>query len=181
MRLIMVLLWACACSLSACGSSRTLSGAFSDIGADASLKRVLFADRRHDYSDIDITLHDGRLMLTGTMRSPDGHRRLIEGAWKAPGVTQVIDEVLVGDKTSAGQGFEDARIDQELRARWVRRGGVDSRNFKVSVSGGVVYILGRARDEQELALALQAAQSVRGVSRVVSHATTLYPAAPAYR
>ena len=46
---------------------RTLSGSVNDIGADAELKAVLFADRQYDYSDVDLTVYDGRLMLTGSM------------------------------------------------------------------------------------------------------------------
>jgi osmotically-inducible protein OsmY len=154
-----------------CASSRSLDKSVADIGANAGLKAVLFSDRSHDYSDVDITLFEGRLMLTGTMRSEDGRRRLIENAWKVSGVEQVIDEIFVGDKTPFGQGFEDSRIDAALRARLIGDEDVESGRFKTSVSGGVVYFLGVAPNQTAIDEAVAHARAINGVSQVVSHMT----------
>lgn len=161
--------------LSACGSSRSLDNSFTDLSANTQLKAVLFADRSHDYSDIDLTLYEGRLMLTGAMRSEEGHKKLIENAWKAEGVTQVIDEVLIDSKTSFGQGFEDSRIDQVLRAKLLASKDVTSGDYKIAVSKGVVYLLGSARNQEELDAAVENARSIAGVEKVVSHITLREP------
>lgn len=165
-RLLVALLLALA---SACASSRNLDDSVSDIGADSELKAVLFADRKHDYSDVDITIFEGRLLLTGTMRSADGRQRLVENAWKAGGVDQVIDEIVVGGRTSVGQGIEDARIETALRTKLVFDGGVRSGNFKIAVSDAVVYLLGATMSERSLTDALELARSTGGVEKVVSH------------
>lgn len=154
---------------SACASSRNLDQSLTDFGADAELKSVLFADRTHDYGDIDLTIFEGRLMLTGTMKSEEGRRKLIENAFKANSVDQVIDEVVIGGGTSLGQGFEDSRIDATLRARLIADGDVKSGNFKASVSNGVVYLIGVTRTQAQLDAALEIARSIAGVERVVSH------------
>ncbi len=154
---------------SACASSRNLDESVTDIGADGELKAVLFADRKHDYGDIDITIFEGRLLLTGTMRSEEGRQRLIENAWKAGGVDQVIDEIVVGGKTSFGQGLEDARIETALRSKLIVEGGVKSGDYKIAVSDSVVYLLGATFAERSLGEALELARSTGGVSRVVSH------------
>lgn len=164
-----ILLVVAALALGACASSRSLDKSFSDMSANAELKGVLFADRTHDYSDVDLTLYEGRLMLTGTMRSEDGRRKLIENAWKADGVDEVIDEIIIAEKTSFGQGFEDARIDQTLRTRLIANNDVTSGDYKMSVSGAVIYLIGAARSQEELDKALQLARSVAGVEKVVSH------------
>ena len=155
--------------LGACASSPTLSGSIEDIGSDAELKAILFADRTHDYSDVDLTVFEGRLMLSGTIPSEDGRRKLVENAWKADGVTQVIDEIFVGDDTAFGQGVEDSRIDGAIRVKYLTDGDVRSANYKMSVSNGVVYILGVARDQRELDEALKKASETAGVRSVVSH------------
>lgn len=173
MRLIVVALIA-ALAVSGCASERTLGGTFRGIGSDAALKSKLFTNRQHDYSDIDLTLSDGRLLLTGTMRSEEGRAVLVERARVVKGVKQVIDEVVIADKTSRGQGWDDSEIDRTLKTRWLTSKGVDSRNYKVSVSQGVVYVIGRARDDQELQNALAIARDVKGVSRVVSYVDLLF-------
>jgi len=168
---------AAAFALAACGSSRSLDKSFADLSANAGLKGALFSDRSHDYSDIDITLYEGRLLLTGAVPSEDGRNKLIENAWKANGVTQVIDEVFVGDKTRFGQGFADARIDQALRARLLTDSGVKSGDYKIAVSSAVVYLLGAARNQSELDRAIQHARSTAGVEKVVSYVTLRAPSA----
>jgi osmotically-inducible protein OsmY len=155
--------------LAGCASSANLDESFTDIGANAELKGVLFADRTHDYGDIDITIFEGRLMLTGTMKSEQGRQKLIENAWKADGVDQVIDEVIVGDGTSLGQGFEDSRIDTTLRAKLIGDGDVKAGGFKASVSKGVVYLIGVTHSDDQLNAALDIARSIGGVEKVVSH------------
>lgn len=162
--------------LAACASSRTLGGSVDDLGTSASLKSILFADRKHDYGDVDLTVYEGRVMLTGTMPTEEGHAKLIEDVWKADGVKQVIDEIVIAEKTSLGQGFEDTRIDQTLRAKLIANGDVTNSNYKIAVSRAVVYLLGVARDEKELNEALAAARSIDGVKTVVSH--VVYQALP---
>lgn len=160
---------ALAVATASCATSPNLDRSFADIGADAELKGVLFSDRSHDYGDVDLTIYEGRLMLTGTMKSEAGHKKLVENAWTAKGVDQVIDEVLVGDGTSLGQGFEDSRIDATLRARLLGDGDVRAGQFKASVSKGVVYLLGVTHSDADLAAALDIARSIGGVDKVVSH------------
>lgn len=159
----------CGLAVTACASSRTLGGSVNEIGASAELKAVLFADRSFDYSDVDLTMYEGRLMLTGTMRSEAGRKKLVDDAWKADGVKQVIDEIIVGDHTPFKQGLEDTRIDQTIRAKFLTSGDIRNANYGLAVSDGVVYLLGIARDEKELNEALEAARTVSGVKAVVSH------------
>ncbi|MBY0423642.1 MAG: BON domain-containing protein, partial [Parvularculaceae bacterium] len=125
-----------------CASDRTLGGSVNAIGSEATLKSRLFADRDHDYGDVDLTLSQGRLLLTGTMRTEEGRAVLVERARTVKGVSEVIDSIVVGEKTTGGQGFEDGRIHEEVRTRWIARRQVDSRNFKMAVSQGVVYVIG---------------------------------------
>jgi osmotically-inducible protein OsmY len=164
-----VLAFAALASLGACASNRDTQSNVNDLSANAQLKAVLVADRKHDYSDVDLTIYGGRLMLTGTMRSEEGRNRLIENAWKASGVTQVIDEVIIAEHTSIGQGFEDSVIDQKIRAGLLTSDNVTSANYKMSVSRGVVYLLGIARDQRELDRALEIARTTAGVEAVISH------------
>ncbi len=161
--------------LAACASSRSLDRSVADLSANTQIQGVLFSDRTHDYSDVDITIFEGRLMLTGTMRSEDGRGKLLDNAWKARGVSQVIDEILIDEKTSFGQGFEDARIDQTLRAKLIAAGDVASTRYKFSVSKAVVYIIGAARDQAERDRALELARTVAGVEQVVSHIALRLP------
>ncbi|MEM8936492.1 MAG: BON domain-containing protein [Pseudomonadota bacterium] len=155
--------------LSACASSRSLDQSTADFGANTDLKATLFTDRTHDYADLDLTIYEGRVLLSGTMRSEKGRAAAVANAQEADGVDDVIDEIVIADKTSFGQGFEDGRIDQTLRAKYITDGKVRSGDYKISVSRGVVYLLGAPRSKDELARAIEIARNTSGVERVVSH------------
>lgn len=164
-----------AATLAACASSRGLDDSVTDLAANAELKGVLFTDRNHDYSDVDITIHERRLLLTGTMQTEEGRDKLLANAWKADGVEQVIDEILIEQKTSFGQGFEDTRIDQTLRARLLADNDVTSGDFKIAVSKAVVYLIGSTRTQSELDEALRLAKTTSGVEKVVHYVKVRTP------
>jgi len=167
--LIRIAIAAVAITLGACASSKTMGESFDDFSAAQTVRAKLFGDRSHDYGDVDLTLYEGRLMLTGTMRSEDGRSKLVANAWKAENVNQVIDEIFVGDKTGRGQGFTDSRVDRAIKTKLLTDRGLSSADYKVAVSNGNVYILGVARDEVALNRALNHARSTSGVKKVVSH------------
>ncbi|MEM9495361.1 MAG: BON domain-containing protein [Pseudomonadota bacterium] len=160
---------AAATTAAGCASSRNLDATFSDFGANAEMKSALFADRDYDYSDVDLTVYEGRLMLTGTMRSERDREALLKNAWSVKGVKQVIDAMVIADKTSFGQGFEDTRIDQTLRTKLIADGGVVSGDYKIAVSGATVYLLGATRHEEQLKRVLQHASTTPGVEKVVTY------------
>ncbi len=164
-----------ALSLAACASSRGLGDSVSDLTANAGIKGVLFSDRNHDYSDIDLTVHEGRLLLTGTMNTEEGRTRLIANAWRADGVDLVIDEIHIAQKTSFGQGFEDTRIDQTLRAKLLADKDVTSGDFKIAVSRAIVYLIGSTRTQAELDEALKLARSISGVEKIVHYVNVRTP------
>lgn len=155
-------------ALTACASSRTLNDSVSDLAANVELKSALFTDRAYDYADVDITIYEGRLLLTGTMRNEAGRRKLLANARNAERFDEVIDEIIIGEKTSFSQGFEDSRIDQTLRAKFIANSDIRSGDYKIAVSQGAVYLLGSARTQNELNQALTFANEIDGV-RSVTH------------
>lgn len=157
-------------------ASRSVGEAFTDASSDMNVRTRLLKDRQHDYSDVDVTVFGHRLMLTGSMHSPEGRRHLDELARRTPDITEVIDEIRIGDPTASGQGAKDSLIDERLSALLLTDGGVTRRNYEIAVSNGVVYILGEARSPEEAGRVTEHARKISGVREVVSHIRVLVPA-----
>ncbi len=164
-----ILLGALMSLLTACITNRSFGDGVDDTGADLNLKSVLLTDRNHDYADIDITVFEGRMLLTGTMPSDEGKAHLGNLAANTEGVTEVINEVVVGRKTSIGQSAEDVIIDERLSARFLADREVIRGNYKVVVSDNTVFLLGLAQNAEELKRATDWARQTPGVKKVVSH------------
>ena len=97
-----------------CVTNRTVGGGVDDVAADINLRSRLLGDNLYDYSDVDLTIYEGRLMLTGSMLSEDGKNHVNELAKRAPNVKEVLDELVISQKTTFGQGTSDALIDEKL-------------------------------------------------------------------
>lgn len=152
-----------------CASSRSLSATWDDLGANDAISRSLRADDTYKFKDVDLTVFEGRVLLTGTVESAAEQRRLVELALGAKGVAQVIDETVIAPRTSMGRGLTDSRIDAAVRTRLTASSSIRASDVKVAVSRGSVYLIGVARDEQALEEILHTARRTRDVQQVISH------------
>ena len=156
-------------ALSGCVTNRSFGTGIDDQTSDLRLKQMLLADTSYDYSDIDIVIFEGRMMLTGTVRSNDARRSVAQKAGSLPNVTEVLNELIVTGRTSVGQGFRDGVIDERLGAAMLTDNGIYSANYQIAVSQGIVYLLGVAQGPDELARVTGHAQTISGVTNIVSH------------
>lgn len=157
-------------SLPGCLTNRTVGAGIDDSSADLALKRkLLFQRDGYNYSDVDITVFEGRLMLTGTVENAAARESLAQKAEEIPAVREVLNEVIVGEHTTRRQGLSDAIIDERLGAALRADAGIYRSNFQIAVSRGVVYLLGVAQGPEEMSRVEGHAKAINGVSNVVSH------------
>lgn len=155
--------------LAACAQNRTFGDRVDDANTSLTLKRQLLFDREVDTSDIDMTIFEGRILLTGTVRSEGDRIAISEKARKINTVREVINELQVLPKTTLKQGRKDAFIDQKLETALIADTGVAAGNYRVLVSQGSVYLLGVAQGPNELQRVTGQARAIDGVKEVVSH------------
>lgn len=153
----------------ACASDRSFTDGLDDTGIDLALKRDLLGDDTIDTKDVDITVFEGRVLLSGTVRSVEARRALSQKAAAIGGVDDVLNELIVGGRTGMGQGAKDAYIDDRLGAALLADKNVFKANYRIAVSQGVVYLLGVAQGPEELTRVTAHAQDVAGVREVVTH------------
>lgn len=158
-----------AIAVAGCASNRSLGGGIDDTGADMSMRTSLLRDGKYDYTDIDISVFEGRMLLVGTMRTEEGKANVDRLAHERGNVTDVYNEIIVGPKTTFQQAAKDEVIEQQLGAALLADAGVVRGNFVISASQGVVHILGVAQGPTELGIVTDHARRTDGVKRVVSH------------
>jgi len=124
-------------------------------------------------NSIDITVNEGRVLLTGISRDADKTALASSLAWKVTGVKEVIDEIqLRDDEDLKPKDFSKAFIDYlitsevEIRLFFSKASLV---NYKITTVGKVVYFLGTAADSAEMQKAIAIAAKTRGVTRVVNY------------
>jgi osmotically-inducible protein OsmY len=127
---------------------------------------------KHDvnmYRRLDMTVKEGRVLITGTVPTPDARVDAIRLAWQADGVREVINEINV-DKSSGIAGYAtDVWISGQLKSKLLLDKYVQSINYTVDTVNGTIYLMGIAQDQKELDRVINHARSIGRVRNVVSY------------
>ena len=118
---------------------------------------------------LDITVYEGRTLLTGTAPSPEFKTQAKEIASGVPGVRAVYDEIEVTPPESAWADAQDAWITSRLRTELAFNPDVRSVNYTIETVNKSVYLIGSARSQSELDNATSLARNIPDVKRVVSY------------
>lgn len=133
------------------------------------LNQYAKADKAYLVQDININTRFGRVMLTGTVAKEQDMQDAVALAWKAKGVSEVINEIVVDPKASMLTTANDSLVKRNLEARLLITKDVWLINYSFDVQNGVAYIIGRVKNQGELDRVLSVARTTKGVKRVVSH------------
>jgi len=148
---------------------RGMEGAVDDLKIRTQISQLWFDHNYQMFQDLTLTVTEGRVLVTGSVKKPESHVDAIRLAWQAAGVRQVIDEVQVTDQSGISDYAKDAYIANNLRGRLMFDKGVKNINYTVEVVNGVVYVMGIAQDNDELDRVIAHARDISNVKRVVSH------------
>lgn len=149
--------------------SRIASNA-SDTSIHLGLQRDMGREFPRYFAEMATEVHEGRVLIVGTIRTPEDRVRASQIAWQIEGVTEVVNELQVAEEQSFYAYLKDSRISNQLRARLLTAVDVADSNYDFETVNSVVYILGVARDRGELEQVATLAATIAGVERVVSHA-----------
>ncbi|MCB2081324.1 MAG: BON domain-containing protein, partial [Rickettsiales bacterium] len=159
----------------AVAQERTIGNAIDDATISAHINSAFIQkDLNELFQRVDVTVQEGKVLLTGAVRKPETRVEAAKLAWKAPGVRAVINEIQVTDKSSVVDYAKDVFITAQVKSRLALAKHLRSINYTVETVNGVVYLLGITKDRAELQEVADIASRVKGVQRVVSHMRTYY-------
>lgn len=151
-------------------AGQTVANNASDTSIHLALQRDMGREFPRYFAEMASEVHEGRVLLVGTIRTPEDRIRASQIAWQIQGVSEVVNELQVAEEQSALAYLKDVRISNQLRARLLTAVDVADSNYDFETVNSVVYILGVARDRGELEYVAELAATIAGVERVVSHA-----------
>ena len=119
--------------------------------------------------DLDATVYESRVLITGRVPTQEMHRAAVETAHRVEGVKEVYDEIEVGPDTHFIDSARDTLISTTLRNDLLLDSHIRSINYTVRTESGVVYVVGTARSREELDRVTNYARNIARVRRVVSY------------
>ncbi|KAF2281689.1 hypothetical protein GH714_042513 [Hevea brasiliensis] len=122
------------------------------------------------FSSIAVRVSEGRVLLTGTVDSPDKRLKAERVAWQQSEVKEVVNEIAVDkDEVTLREVAIDSAISAQIKARMVAHAGIKSVNYSINTVGGVVYLMGIAQSQKELNSVIGISKRVKGVKQVISY------------
>ncbi len=118
---------------------------------------------------VGVEVHEGRVMLTGVVKTEEDREEAGSLAAKPNGVKEVLNELQIRDEHPEKQYLKDATITTRIRKRLMSDAEIYDINYYVETVNGMVYLLGIARSDGELTKVTDHARSVSGVQEVISH------------
>lgn len=118
---------------------------------------------------VNVEVNEGRVLLTGNVPRPEDKVTASDLSWQVGGVKEVLNELVVSDRSELRDYPKDAWISAQLKTKMLTDTKVLQINYSVETINGVVYLLGIAQTQEELDHVVNHARNISGVQRVVSY------------
>jgi osmotically-inducible protein OsmY len=148
---------------------RSVSDASADARIRLTVSQKLLQTSTQLFTQVDITVVEGRVLLTGNVMHAADRVKAVQLVWQVPGVRQVQNELKIHNGTGVGGYAHDSWIIAKLRTRMILEKHVLSINYNIDCVNGVVYLMGIAQDPDELGRVMHLARDTAGVTDVVSY------------
>ena len=155
--------------VTAAAEERGVTGAASDLAIAATITSLWIKFDPKLVTDLDMSISEGRVLLTGTVVTQARRLEAVRLAWRALGVKTVINEIQVRQPGGISGYARDSWITSQLVGRLSFDREVDYINYTVETVNRIVYLMGIAQGQSEIDRVVNHARQVRYVRRVVSH------------
>jgi osmotically-inducible protein OsmY len=146
----------------------SLPRVWSDQEIQDTIRRTLTRDVRIvNPSNVQVAVSNGVVTLSGTAPTYDQKVAAADDAWAAPGVIDVINDVVV----TPPQRRTDADIERDIRRALDTDPDINAARINLSVVNGIVYLRGSVPTYYQIDEAADDAWSVPGVVDVVNELT----------
>lgn len=153
----------------AVAEERPVETVVSDAALRLSINRAWIEADPELFLDLSTSAVDGRVLVTGTVPRPADRVAAIRLVWSVPGVREVVDEVWVSRSDGLPGFARDTWISAQLRSRMTLDRRIRAINYTVDTVAGTVYLMGIARDADEVERVVAHARQVPYVRRVVDY------------
>jgi len=148
---------------------RPVKEAVSDTTIQATIGKKLFEFSVDIFQKVDISVVEGKVLLTGLVPEPQNRLDAARIAWQANGVKEVINEIEVKDRSSLSDAARDSWITTKLRSKITFDNEISGINYTIDTVNQRVYLMGIAQSQKELDRVVSYARNIDYVRGVVPY------------
>jgi osmotically-inducible protein OsmY len=129
----------------------------------------LFKKSEKLFQDVDVQVHEGRVLLSGFVQKPEDRVEATRIAWEPDGIREVVNEIKLGRSLDFGDVSQDVWLIQQVRLKLMFDRDIRAINYSVDCIRSTVYLMGIARTPAELQRVIDHVRDVPYVRAVVNH------------
>ena len=150
---------------------RSLKDSAIDFKLELQLQKKLFeANKNKLFATVDVIIIEQRIMLIGNVESQEVRDLATKISWEvSPKIKAVLNELTIGEKSTLVSEAKDVRISLSLSGLLIGDIDISDINFSHSVSKQVIFLIGIAKNDDELNQVIYHARTIKGVRKVISH------------
>ena len=150
---------------------RSLKDSAIDFKLELQLQKKLFeANKNKLFATVDVIIIEQRIMLIGNVESQEVRDLATKISWEvSPKIKAVLNELTIGGKSTLVSEAKDVRISLSLSGLLIGDVDISDINFSHSVSKQVIFLIGIAKNDDELNQVIYHARTIKGVRKVISH------------
>jgi osmotically-inducible protein OsmY len=146
-----------------------LSQSAKDFWINTQISDLWFKYNVETFGKLDLTVKNGRVLITGVVQDPERRVEAIRLAWQPQGVKQVINEIRVAESAGVKGFFTDTWITTQIRAKITVDKEIQSINYTIDSVQGTVYLMGVSHSPAETNRIIEVARSISNVQQVISY------------
>ena len=148
---------------------RGLSGAVDDTVLRIRINTIFAENDERLWRKVGLQVHNGRVLLTGALETAEMRLEAVRLVWQADGVSEVINEIQITASDGLTGFARDTWISARLKSELLFDEKVSSINYSIETVKGTVYLIGVAKNKEELERVINRARALDYVKKVVSY------------
>jgi osmotically-inducible protein OsmY len=151
---------------------RSTGNAIDDASITMKIKSAFLQNNEQLFNKVSVSTHEGRVLLSGVIKSLALKDLATKIAWQEEGVQQVMNELQVKaakDEINFKDPALDSLITSKVQSKLLLAKGIRSVNYSIKTINQIVYITGVAKTQSELDQVVQIISDISKVKKVVTH------------
>ena len=121
------------------------------------------------FVDINTTVLEGRVLLTGLVDNQEVRIDAVRLVWEVEGVSEVVNEVEIGNRESIKDYANDLWINTQARGVAAKTIGLRSVGYNFETIKGKIYIAGVTTKPDQIEILVDALKSIKGVKEIINY------------
>ena len=121
------------------------------------------------FVDINTTVLEGRVLLTGLVDNQELRIEAVRLVWEIEGVREVVNEIEIGSREGIKDYAKDLWINTQARGVAAKTIGLRVVGYNFETINGKIYIAGITTKPDQLDMLIESLKTIKGVTEIINY------------